>query len=117
MSFLFFGKKKKEESCCCSAGSGSSVERKKSNSEHCVMVLGSGCVSCKTMYENVKAVLGNSKLDIDVEYITDMNIIAAYGIMSMPALIVDDKVVSSGKVLKPKEIEKLLQLDNNGGEK
>lgn len=117
MSFLFFGKRKKEERCCCAAGGGSSVERKNSNSEHCVKVLGSGCVSCKTMYENVKAVLENSKLDIDVEYITDMNIVAAYGIMSMPALVIDDKVVSSGKVLKPKEIEKLLQFDNNGGKK
>ena len=44
----------------------------------------------------------------DVEYITDMEKIMGYGVMSMPALMIDDKVVSAGKVLKVKEVEKLL---------
>ena len=47
-------------------------------------------------------------LEIEVEYITDMEKIMSYGAMSMPLLVVDEKVVSVGKVLKPSEISKLL---------
>lgn len=45
---------------------------------------------------------------MEVEYITDMEKIMAYGIMSMPGLVINEKVVSAGKVLKPSEIIKLL---------
>jgi len=44
----------------------------------------------------------------EVELITDFSIIAAYGVMTTPALVVEGKVVSYGKVLKTEEIEKLL---------
>ena len=47
-------------------------------------------------------------LSVDVEYITDMQKIMEYGVMRMPALVVNDKVVSQGKGLKPAEVEKLL---------
>ena len=47
-------------------------------------------------------------LSVDVEYITDMQKIMEYGVMRMPALVVNDKVVSQGKVLKPADVEKLL---------
>ena len=47
-------------------------------------------------------------IDAEVEYITDMEKIMGYGIMSMPALMIDDKIVSVGKVLKAKDVEKLL---------
>ena len=45
---------------------------------------------------------------MEVEYITDMEKVMSYGVMSMPALVVNEKVVSAGKVLKASEIEKLL---------
>ena len=47
-------------------------------------------------------------LSIEVEYITDMEKVMAYGVMSMPALVVNDKVVAMGKVLKAADVEKLL---------
>ena len=46
---------------------------------------------------------------MEVEYITDMAKIMEYGVMSMPAIVVNEKVVSFGKVLKTTEVEKLLQ--------
>jgi len=46
---------------------------------------------------------------IEVEYITDLQKIMEYGAMSMPALVVNEKLVSSGKVLKPAEIIKLIR--------
>ena len=46
-------------------------------------------------------------LSVEVEYITDLAKVMEYGVMSMPALVVNEKVVAMGKVLKPAEIEKL----------
>lgn len=73
-----------------------------------VKVLGAGCKSCHEMYENTKKALKNADINVEVEYITDMEKIMTYGIMSMPGLIVNEKVVSMGKVLKPADVEKLL---------
>ena len=48
-------------------------------------------------------------LSIEVEYITDMQKVMEYGVMSMPALVVNEKVVSMGKVLKANEVELFLK--------
>ena len=47
-------------------------------------------------------------LKVEVEYITDMEKVMEYGVMSMPAIVVNDQVVSMGKVLKAADVEKLL---------
>ena len=47
-------------------------------------------------------------LPVEVEYITDMEKVMEYGVMSMPAIVVNDRVVSMGKVLKAAEVENLL---------
>ena len=46
-------------------------------------------------------------LSVEVEYITELSRVAEYGVMSMPALVVNDKVVSMGKILKAAEVEEL----------
>ena len=72
-----------------------------------IKVLGSGCKSCHQLYDNaLKAVDGKG---IEVEYITDLQKIMEYGAMSMPALVVNEQLVSSGKVLKPAEIVKFME--------
>ena len=72
-----------------------------------IKVLGSGCKSCHQLYDNaLKAVEGTG---IEVEYITDFQKIMEYGAMSMPALVVNEQLVSSGKVLKPAEIVKFME--------
>ena len=48
-------------------------------------------------------------LSVEVEYITDMQKVMEYGVMSMPAIVVNEKVVSMGKVLKAADMEKLLR--------
>ena len=71
-----------------------------------IKVLGSGCKACHQLYDNtVKAV---EAIGIKVEYVTDLQKIMEYGAMSMPALVVNKKLVSSGKVLKPADILKLI---------
>lgn len=74
-----------------------------------VKVLGGGCSKCETLLANAKEAVAKTGVEAEVEYITDFAMIAGYGIMSMPALMVDDKIVSMGKVLKSKEIEKFLK--------
>ena len=50
----------------------------------------------------------NLGLSLEVEYITDMQKVMEYGVMSMPALVVNEKVVSMGKVLKAADVANLL---------
>lgn len=73
-----------------------------------IKVLGSGCKSCITLESNVKAVFNEAGMDAVIEKVTDFAEIAKYGVMQTPALVVDEKVISYGKVLKPAEIKKLL---------
>ncbi|MBQ6638795.1 MAG: TM0996/MTH895 family glutaredoxin-like protein [Lachnospiraceae bacterium] len=73
-----------------------------------IKVLGAGCKSCEALLNSTKEAVANKGIDTEVEYITDMEKIMSYGVMSMPALVVDEKVVSAGKVLKAREVEKFL---------
>ena len=79
------------------------------NSICCVKVLGAGCKSCHELYENTKKAVAEMGLLVEVEYITDMEKVMSYGVMSMPAIVVNEKVISMGKVLKATDVEKLLK--------
>ncbi len=72
-------------------------------------VLGAGCKSCHEQYENVKQAVKDMGFSIEVTYITDMKKIMEYGVMSMPALVVNEQVVAAGKVLKPNDVIALLR--------
>ncbi|HBL85134.1 MAG: redox-active disulfide protein 2 [Clostridiales bacterium GWF2_38_85] len=74
-----------------------------------IKILGSGCKSCISLTENTKEAVKKLGLNAEIVKVTNFADIAAYDVMSTPALVVDEKVVSFGKVLKPMEIEKLLQ--------
>jgi len=74
-----------------------------------IKVLGSGCAKCKKLEANVVEALKNSGTTAEIEHVTDFEDIMKYNIMSTPGLVVDEKVVSAGKVLKPKAIEELLK--------
>ncbi len=73
-----------------------------------IKVLGGGCKKCEALLKATKEAVASKGIDADVEYITDMEQIMNYGVMSMPALMVDGKIVSTGKVLKEKEVAKYL---------
>lgn len=110
MSILGFGMKEKTKtSACVCNGNTIETEAENMNEGCCVKVLGSGCKSCHELYENVQKAVKSMGLSTTVEYVTDMKKVAGYGVMSMPALVVNEKVVSMGKVLKASEVEKLFQ--------
>lgn len=127
MGLFNFGKKKEEqepacacnvpveeESCCCCGSNPADTETEScccndvGDSLVSIKVLGSGCKSCHELYENTKEVVKNTGLSVEVEYITDLEKVMGYGVMSMPALVVNEKVVSMGKVLKAADVEKIL---------
>ena len=72
-----------------------------------IKVLGSGCKSCHQLFESAK--IAAQGLDADVEFITDMQKIVQYGAMSMPALVVNEKLVSAGRILKPAQIREMIE--------
>lgn len=73
-----------------------------------IKILGSGCKNCVTLKENTEAALKEAGIEAEILKVTDFQDIMAYGVMSTPALVIDEKVVSFGKVLKPKDIIKIL---------
>ena len=129
MALFNFGKKKAEKkkaaACCCSSENNSAESACCGCSESgaaestccgapvegvcCIKILGAGCKSCHEQYENAKSAVNAIGLNVEVEYITDMKKVMEYGVMSMPAIVVNDKVVSMGKVLKAADVEKLLR--------
>ena len=105
----FFNRKKEEaKPCCCSGNASVSEPKQSAGNVTSVKVLGAGCKACRQMYENTKQAVESAGLGVEVEYITDMSKIMEYGIMSTPALMVDNKVVSMGRVLKAKDVLKYL---------
>ncbi len=73
-----------------------------------IKILGSGCKKCLTLAENTRLALEQQGLQADIDKVTDYAQIAAYGVMSTPALVIDGKVVAVGKVLSSAEIAPLL---------
>lgn len=74
-----------------------------------IKILGSGCKNCEKLAANTKEALETLGMDAAIVKVTDFADIAAYGVMATPALVVDEKVLSYGKVLKAKDIVKLLK--------
>ena len=101
---------KTESSCCCGGEKKDSTTccGEEIDGICCIKVLGAGCKSCHEQFENAKKAVEELGLSIEVEYITDMEKVMSYGVMRMPAIVVNEKVVSMGKVLKPAEFIKLL---------
>jgi len=116
MQFLKFGKKNEEPVCACKgAVKTSEAEKNAGNTGSTaagaltsVKVLGSGCKSCHALLVNTNEALKDMGVPFEAEYVTDMAVVASYGVMSTPALVVNEKVVSMGKVYNAAEVQKLL---------
>ena len=118
MALFDFGKKteKKDQACSCRCSRPAENTAEKAanccgtvvSGICCVKVLGAGCRSCREQYENTKEAVAELGLSVEVEYITDMEKVMSYGVMSMPAIVINDKVVSMGRVLKTEDVAKLL---------
>jgi small redox-active disulfide protein 2 len=73
-----------------------------------VKVLGAGCANCHTLEARTGEALERLGIDADVEMITDFAQIAALGVLTTPALLIDDQIVMSGRVPELDEIAELI---------
>lgn len=107
-----FSKKKEETKSCCCGGSctpESMAEAETAKTAAGVKVLGGGCAKCNALEAAVRSALEELGIDSTIDHVTDFGQIAAYGVMSTPALVVDGKVVSYGKALSKDEAKAILQ--------
>lgn len=119
MGLFGFGKKKEEEKVPCACGgmcTPSEIAAKEAAAKETekeaganVKVLGGGCAKCNELEAATVAALAELGMDTTIEHVTDFAVIATYGVMSTPALVVNEKVLSYGKVLKKEEVIKLLK--------
>lgn len=74
-----------------------------------IKILGSGCKNCKKLAENAQKAVEELGISAEIEKVEDIQDIMSYGVMSTPALVVDEELKSSGRVLKAEEIKKYIQ--------
>ncbi|HHT21422.1 MAG TPA: thioredoxin family protein [Tissierellia bacterium] len=97
MSFFGFGRKKE-----------TAATPPETTKQSRYKILGTGCVNCHALTKNVTEVLAELEIEDGVQKVSQLSEIASYGVMSVPAFVIDDKVVSVGKVLSHEEIKKLI---------
>jgi small redox-active disulfide protein 2 len=73
-----------------------------------IKILGSGCSNCKKLEDNTRTAVKELGIEAIIEKVTDIKEIMKYGVMSTPALVVDEKVKFMGKVASSEEIKKYL---------
>lgn len=75
-----------------------------------VKILGrEGCRNCSGMHRNAQEILKERNIDAECIHVTDLQQIMAFGVMSLPGLVINDKVVSYGKILSKEDIRKYLE--------
>ena len=73
-----------------------------------IKILGSGCSKCNALEKTTLEAIKELGKEATVEHVTDFADIAKYGVMQTPALVVDEKVLSFGRVLSKDEVKKLI---------
>lgn len=110
-----FWKRKDNAAPCCGAHAKEEEMQVREGVSSEIKVLGSGCAKCEALEKAVQEALKELGLETRIEHVTDFAKIAAYGVMTTPALVISNEVVSSGKVLKKDEVMTILMgLKNNG---
>ena len=74
-----------------------------------IQILGTGCAKCSKLYENTKEAVEAAGIDAQLEKVTDLTQIMAFGVMVTPALAIDGQVKISGKVPSVEEIKQMIQ--------
>ena len=73
-----------------------------------IKILGTGCVKCNHLEAATRSAVGELGLDVVIEKVTDPGEIVSWGVMSTPALVIDDEVVMVGKVPSVADVKQLL---------
>jgi small redox-active disulfide protein 2 len=73
-----------------------------------IKVLGGGCANCQNLEKNVRSAIVMLRVDAEIEHVSDPGEYARYGLLATPGLVVNEKLVSGGKVPSPSQIVTLL---------
>jgi small redox-active disulfide protein 2 len=73
-----------------------------------IKILGTGCSKCIKLEEAVRLTVKEMNVEANVTKVTDLNDIMAYGVLMTPGLVINEKVVSFGRLLNTKDIAKLI---------
>ncbi|MBT2684087.1 thioredoxin family protein [Bacillus sp. ISL-37] len=73
-----------------------------------IKILGTGCKKCQELEKNTRMAVEELQLEVQVEKVEDIREIMKYKVMSTPALVIDEKVVSTGKLLTVNELKGVL---------
>lgn len=73
-----------------------------------IKILGGGCPNCIVLYNNVSSVCRELEIKAVIEKVTEFEKISEYGVMSTPALVINEKVVALGK-LKYKKVKEIIK--------
>jgi small redox-active disulfide protein 2 len=73
-----------------------------------IKVLGPGCNNCKNLERVTREAVAELGMTVTIEKVEDYAEIAGYGVMSTPALVIDERVIVSGRVPKPSEVREML---------
>lgn len=76
-----------------------------------IEVLGPGCSKCKTLEKLTREVVSETGIEAEIEKVEDIMRIMDYGVMTTPALVIDQKVVSKGRIPSKSEIKELITLN------
>ena len=74
-----------------------------------VKILGSGCRNCQNLEANTAEALHQLGIDVTIDHVTDEVEIIGYGVMSTPALVIDDEVIVSGRVPGSGQLRSLIE--------
>ncbi|MBN1408758.1 MAG: TM0996/MTH895 family glutaredoxin-like protein [Calditrichaceae bacterium] len=69
-----------------------------------IKVLGAGCAKCKALEQKLINLKNQHQLDFEIEKVSQLNDIMAYGVMITPALVINEKIMCSGKIPRDEEI-------------
>ena len=74
-----------------------------------IQILGTGCPKCNQLYQNAQQAVAELAVDAELEKVTDLNAMMAFGVMVTPALAIDGQVKASGKVPTAEAIKEMIQ--------
>lgn len=74
-----------------------------------ITILGQGCPGCKKLFEETKLAINESEKNIEIDYSQDITKAIELGILSLPVILFNDEIISTGKILTKEEIRKLIE--------
>ncbi len=74
-----------------------------------IEILGTGCPKCKKLFENVQQAVKELGIEAEIIKTEKLDKITEYGVMMIPALVIDNEIFSPGKVLSVEDIKKIIK--------